>query len=440
VSDDQTLILFGATGDLCGRHLIPALARLFVADELPAGFRVLGTGPQPWDLATFHDHVRTRLTTFAPDLASTAVESFLGRLSYESVDVSDRAAVGGLVSTASDGGALTFYLALPTNLIAATVDGLRSRGLPGSARIAVEKPFGSDLRSAEELNDALARATSDESHVFRVDHFLGMPIVQGLPSAVARLRRDSIPSGSDIATVSILWEETLALEGRAAFYDRAGALKDLLQNHLVQVLCQVLLDDTPALPGSWSERRLQALRAVQLPTAERARTSTRRARYSAGVLHSTDDGATTEVPDYVAERGVDETRHTETFAQVSLHVDTPEWPDTEIVLRAGKAMGGPRRGIAFELRPSPGLPAGELWIDLETQPAAVEPDAHPAIESAPVEQLAYVNVLRDLLSGAYTLSVSREETELAWRIFTPVLEEWAAGTVPLETYPAGTTP
>lgn len=444
--DDQTVILFGATGDLCGRHLIPALARLFVADELPAGFRVVGTGPQQWDLPTFYDHVRKRLASFAPDLAGTATEAFLDRLSYRSVDVLDATAVGGLVGGAVGGGPLTFYLALPTNLIAPTVAALAQQGLPASARIAVEKPFGSDLASAQQLNDALARATSDESHIFRVDHFLGMPTVQALPSAVTRMRRDKVAPGSEISRVSVLWEETLALEGRAAFYDRAGALKDLLQNHLVQILCQVLLEAADTASGGWSDRRRQALQGVQIPTAEQVRTSSRRARYTAGTLLAASDGSTTEVPDYVDEDGVDASRQTETFAEVSLRVDTPEWPDAEFVLRAGKAMGHIRQGLLVEFRQhSPGADVGEVWIDFneppaDEPPAAAPGAAHPAIGSAPLEQLAYVNVVRDLLSGTNSLSVSREETELAWRIFTPVLQEWAAGTVPLETYPAGTTP
>lgn len=356
--DDQTLILFGATGDLCGRHLLPALVRLHVAGELPAGFRLLGTGPQPWDVPTFHDHVRQRLGSFAPDLAGD-IESFLDLTSYRAVDVRDPAAVGDLIGSAS-GEALTFYLALPTDLIAATVEGLAQRGLPASARIAVEKPFGSDLASAEQLNVALARATSDDGHVFRVDHFLGMPTVQALPEAVTRLRRESVAPGSDVTRVSVLWEETLALEGRAAFYDRAGALKDLLQNHLVQILCQVLLSGSGGPQGSWSDRRLQSLRAVRIPTVEQARTS-RRARYTAGTLLAATDGSTTEVPDYVGEKGVDASRQTETFAEVSLHVDTPQWPATEFVLRAGKAMGRIRQGLLLEFRRhSPGPDAGQV--------------------------------------------------------------------------------
>ncbi len=442
VSAHQTLILFGATGDLCGRHLMPALARLFVADELPSGFRVLGTGPQPWDTPTFHDHLRTRLASSAPDLATTDTEAFIARIAYHPVDVLDPAAIGGLVEVASDAASLIFYLALPTNLIAATVEGLGLVGLPPSARVAVEKPFGSDLTSAEDLNAALALVTSDDSHVFRVDHFLGMPIVQALPSTVVGLRRHLLGApGLDVERVSILWEETLALEGRAAFYDRAGALKDLLQNHLLQILCQILLAAPgAAIGGGWSDRRLQALRAVQIPTSDQARTTTRRARYTAGALPTGDGGPPTEVPDYVAEHGVDASRQTETLAQVSLRVDASEWTHTDFLLRAGKAMGRRRCGILIQFRQHSPLPEADVWIDFDQPPAEFPPSAHAAIKSAPLEQLAYINVLRDLLSGRTALSGSRDEAELAWQVFTPVLREWSAGTVPLETYPAGTTP
>lgn len=438
---NQTLIVFGATGDLCGRHLLPALARLFVAGELPAGFRFIGTGPQRWEVAAFQDHVRTRLASFAADLDAGGAEAFIGQLSYRPVDVLDPTAIGELVRSAPRVASLTFYLALPTQLIGPAVDALGQVGLPASARIAVEKPFGSDLASAEDLNAALARVTSDDSQVFRVDHFLGMPVIAALPSTVARLRRSSAaPADSGIAKVSILWEETLALEGRAAFYDRAGALKDLLQNHLLQILCQVTMDGSDATAGGgWWQRRLQALRAVQIPTADQVAATTRRARYTAGTLPATDDGDTVEVPDYIAEEGVEADRGTETFAQVSLQVDAPGWSGTEFVLRAGKAMGRRRCGILAEFRtPTAGADAGARWIDFDVPVAAPGDDA--AVESAPLEQIAYVAVLRDLLSGAGNLSVSRAETELAWRIFTPILQEWTAGTVPLETYPAGTTP
>ena len=437
----QTLVLFGATGDLCGRHLLPALARLFIAGELPVGFDCIGTGPQMWDTATFHGHVRTRLTSFAADLHPADVEAFIGRLSYRPADVLDPIAVGRLLGPAGDDASPALYLALPTYLIAPAVDAVGRAGLPASARIAVEKPFGTDLASARELNAALARVTSDESHVFRVDHFLGMPVVQALPTTVARLLRDRGAAGSDIARVSILWEETLALEGRAAFYDRAGALKDLLQNHLVQVLCQVLLAGTDPMAGGWSGHRRQALESVRIPSADQARTTSRRGRYTAGTLPSAVDGGPVGIPDYVDEQGVDPSRQTETFAQVTVQVGVLDRPDTEVVLRAGKAMGRARRGIAVEFRPhSPGATAGEAWIDLDEPPVDAASADHPAIESAPLEQLAYVNVLRDLLSGSTALSVSRAETEVAWEIFTPVLQEWAAGTVPLESYPAGTTP
>jgi len=444
VAPAQTLIVVGATGDLCGRLLLPALARLYVADELPAGSRFVGAGPQGWDLLTFQDHVRTRLAKFAPDLATDKTDTFVGELSYHHVDVLDPAAFSDLFEDAANGASLTVYLALPTHLIAAAVRAMGLIGRPASLRVAVEKPFGSDLENAEDLNAALARTASDEGHIFRVDHILGMPTVQALPSTLMRLRPQSGASPRpDVTKVSILWEETLALEGRAAFYDRAGALKDLLQNHLLQILCQVTMSSSgESTGGDWSRRRLKALREVQIPTADQARTTTRRARYTAGTLARTGEAAPVEVPDYTAEEGVDASRQTETFAEVSLHVQSSEWSNTRFVLRAGKAMGRRRRGILIQFRQHSHTPgADELWIDLDEPMADAEATSdHLAISSAPLEQIAYINVLRDLLSGSNTLCVSREEADLAWQIFTPTLDQWTAGTVPLETYSAGTTP
>lgn len=440
VPQGQTLIVLGATGDLTGRLLLPAVVRLYQAEELSPDFRFIGAGPQSWDLSTFRDYARTRLATFAPDLPASGREAFLATVGYHQVDVTDPASIGRLLDTWANTSSLTIYLALPTHLVTVAVASLRTAALPATVRVAVEKPFGSDLASAVALNVALARATSDERNIFRVDHILGMPTVQELPLTLPRIDPGSIgSSNSDIAEISILWEETLALEGRAAFYDRAGALKDLLQNHLLQLLCLVIMDaKVEPDGGDLSHRRLKALRAVEIPTTAQARLASRRARYTAGVLARTGGANGTPVPDYTAEDGVNPSRATETLAEVVLRVTSPHWSGTRFVLRAGKALGQRRRGLLIRFQQPT---TADRWIDLDLDlDRSDRPPAEALIGPAPLEQLAYVNVLRNLLEGSNALSVSAEETELAWRVFAPILEQWTAGTVPLESYPAGTNP
>ncbi len=432
--DAQTLLVLGATGDLCGRLLLPALARLHDGELLSDGFRFVGAGPQSWDRGTFQSHARTRLSEHAPDVDVSRREAFLRTVYYHPVDVLDPAAIAGLVDTWGTTGSVILYLALPTNLVAATVSALAESALPDTVRIAVEKPFGSDLPSARALNAALADVTRQD-RIFRVDHILGMPTVQELPARLAPLLRPSAGPPPAVAEISILWEETLALEGRAAFYDQAGALKDLVQNHLLQILCVITMDPAPGpTDDDPSTRRMEALRRVQIPTADQAHS--RRARYTAGVLASTGGAHGARVPDYAAEQGVDPSRHTETLAEVTLFVDAPQWSGVRFVLRAAKAQGARRRGICIRFRGQPSV----LWIDVDRPAVAGDDPPATGFRAAPLEQMAYVNVLRNLLSGSRALSVGAQETELAWQIFTPILQAWSSGAVPLQEYPAGTTP
>jgi len=439
----RTLIVIGATGDLTGRLLLPALARLHQAQELGVGFRLVGASPQQWDQRQFVIHARTALAAHAPDLPPTERESLLLRLEYQQLDVTDSSSLDRLFQAWGDSGELTLYLALPTHLLAATVAALRTSAHPPTMRIAVEKPFGVDLDTAVALNAALTHLIPLQRNIFRVDHVLGMERVQNLTRAITQLPSWSGQHNgltSNIEQVSILWEETLALEGRAMFYDGAGALKDVLQNHLLQILCLIAMADPGRLVEEGGKTdRLAALKAVQVPTAAAAVTSSRRARYSAGRLAALGGGTGRAVPDYIAEDGVDPGRNTETFAEVSFRVDLPVWADTVFVLRAGKALSHRRRGVCIRFREIAGTRAPDVWIDVDDASAA--PPAVSAAEagSAPLEQLAYVNVLRCLLSGSDTLFVTAEETELAWALFAPIMRCWADNQVPLGEYPAGTS-
>ena len=425
-----TLIVIGATGDLTGRLLLPALARLSASGALADDFAFVGAGPAAWTPAGFVDHARARLAEHAADLAQGDPESFLRRVDYQVVDVKDPASLAVLLKPFSATAGVVLYLALPTNMVAITIAALETLTLPPTLRIAVEKPFGEDLPSAVLLNAALHRINPAGDSVFRVDHVLGMPAIAALPSLQAAV--PPIPADAKITEVSILWEETLALEGRAAFYDRAGALKDLLQNHLLQILCMITMEhqSTAAAAESLAERRFAALQAVQIPDVAQAAASSHRARYTAGQLATTNSAAGRLVPDYAAEAGVDPLRQTETLAEVVLRVSTPQWAGTEFVLRAGKAMARRRRGVLLHFTTGPGSAIRQSWIDVDEL-------APGGGGGAPLEQIAYTRVLWSLLSGAFDLSVSALEAERAWAIFAPFMAAWANGDVPLAEYPAG---
>jgi glucose-6-phosphate 1-dehydrogenase len=292
-----------------------------------------------------------------------------------------------------------------------------------------------------ELNRVLARAAGEagEQAIFRVDHALGMATVQNL---LALRRHDpllaAVWDGEHIEQVEVRWEEDLALEGRAGYYDGVGALKDVMQNHMLQVLC-VLAMEPPAGP---SERELRdakfaALRAARPPSPDEAARCTRRARYGAGHIR---DRA---VPAYVDEEGVDPDRGTETFAEVVLEIDTPRWHGTRFVLRAGKALGARHKEAIVRFRATePGGEPDEVRIGLDgpLDIALRLKGMAPMTLTGPSptsDMPPYGHVLLDLLDGGSALSVRGDGAEEAWRVVEPVLDAWREDRVPLEEYPAG---
>ena len=285
----------------------------------------------------------------------------------------------------------------------------------------------------------------------RVQAFLGLrlmnPIVEGLWN------------GMHIAEVRIVWEETLGLEGRAAFYDAAGALKDVLQNHLLQLLALCAMD-APSLssnmevdPQQLRQQKISVLEAVRVPDPNEVALKSRRGQYTQGTLlqeHGSTRAART-VPAYIAEAGVDPSSQTETFAEVLLEVDSQRWRGTTFRLRTGKALAAVRKGIEIHFRPTTsGITGNTLWIGLNG-PNTIELrlnaiDAHhqqvnlPLVGEQPEASLRpYANVLKNCLNHGTELAVSIPEALLAWRIVTPILQAWEDDSVPLETYPAGSS-
>ena len=452
------LVVLGVTGDLAGRFLLPALARLHSAGQVPSDLQVVGAGPQDLDDAAFARHVTERLQEHAGDVPEQARHELLRRVRYRRVDLDEPVSVAAAVhsSAPASGGsdsAVAVYLALPPGLFPAALAALGAAGLPTGSRVAVEKPFGYDLDSAVALNALLARTTGGVGQgSVRVDHVLAMPAVQDL----LRLREpggslEPVWNGTAVEQIEVLWEETLALEGRADFFDRTGALKDVLQNHLLQLLALIAME-LPAPPDQrdLSEAKLDALCAVRPLTPDDVATRTRRARYTSGRLAG---AAGPVVPDYAQENGVDPARGTETFAELVLEVDRPRWAGTRFVLRAGKALARDRKGVLLRFRepvPVPDArlgsrPVEEVWLDLDRAERPAVPERGPTLDPARVpvaapdggERSAYAQVLLDLLSGRSVRSVSAAEAEQAWRIVDPVLQVWAAGTPPVLEYPAG---
>lgn len=461
----QKMVLFGATGDLAGRFLLPALAELFDEGKLSDGFTVVGAARNDLTDEEFRKQAAQRLEQHAAkDVSVDARKALLESLRYSKVDLNDPASVAKAVHAAGNGSnnePVAAYLALPTSVFPAAVAALGEAKLPEGSRIALEKPFGEDLASAKALNEQLRQVTgvNGEHEIFRVDHALGLSTVQNLMGVRLGNRvLEPVWNSNHIEQVQIVWDETLALEGRAAYYDNAGALKDVIQNHLFQILCFIAMEPPISLSEKdLRDRKVDVLRSVRPFTPETVASQTIRARYTAGKLAESEGGRT--VPNYTDEKGVNASRKTETFAEIVLRLDNWRWQGTRFLLRSGKALGKKRKEVLVRFRPVPCLPFGENQPQPQPNELRIGMrgpddlslklngwDAGPPAHLAPLELYtklpapeipAYSRVLIDVLSGDCSLSIRGDEAEEAWRVLTPILQAWKEDKVPLLEYQAG---
>ncbi len=442
------LVVFGATGDLTARFLLPGLAALRAAGHLPDGFRLTSASREQWSTAQFREWANDQLDRHGTSSPRSAREAIVAATEYRQVDVSDPASVA---ATVAGDAAVAVYLALPPALFPVAVAGLDRGQLPPGSRLVLEKPFGEDLESAMRLNQQLA-ALLPESAIFRVDHFLAMTTVQNLlGSRLANRIVESVWNSAHIAEIDIVWEEDLALEGRAGYYDGVGALKDMVQNHLLQLLCLVAMEPPLSLgERDLRDRKLDVLRATRELTESDVLRHTRRARYAAGHIGQRD------IPAYVDEYGVDRGRATETFAEVELRIENWRWSGTRFRLRSGKAFAKEHKEVAVRFREVPHLPFGHTGeetpnvlrfglepegmsldlVGIGAQPNHLTPLTLTG-QMQPSALPAYGRLLLDVLSGDAALSIRGDEAEEAWRVLTPVLSAWAKDLVPMEEYAAG---
>jgi glucose-6-phosphate 1-dehydrogenase len=449
----ERIVIFGATGDLAGRYLMPALAKLYEADRLPPGIKIIGVDRQEWDDEHgFRRLVLDNLERHAGGVSANARATMaVEALEYRQADVTDAESVISALGPLT--GPILAYLALPPAVFAPTLKALMKADLPEGSRIAIEKPFGVNLESARELNRLLHEFLPEQA-IFRVDHFLAwqpFPTIMGLRFANGIF--EPLWDRKYIERVEIVWDETLALEGRAGYFDHAGAFKDLIQNHLLQLMCLTAMEAPTALHRrNLRDRKMDVLRAIRRLSPEEAQRQSVRARYGAGKIGER------HIPAYVDEEGVDPDRETETFAQVTLMIDNLRWAGVPFVLRGGKALARFRGEIAVHFKPVHHLAfqrAGEpqpnvlrlrLWPDQVVLNLNVNGPYNPfdleqlelSADFAPQEFFsAYERLFLDLLEGNTTLFVRADEAEEAWQVVEPVLDAWGKGLVPLLEYPAG---
>ncbi len=443
-----TLLVLGAWGDLTRRLLLPGLGSLLERDPDRA-LRIVGADRAGLDADAFADRLAESLAEGGA--TKEVVDRHRRSTTYHQLDVTDPEAFSAVLAELGDTGRLIIYFALPPAVTELACQTLVSCRLPENTHLAMEKPFGYDLASARCLNALVARLVS-EDRVHRVDHFLGKSTVLNVIALrFANRMIQNVWSAEDIASIEIAYDEELALEGRAGYYDHAGALVDMIQSHLLQVMSVVTMEPPSQISGrELRDAKSAALRATRLWGDDPA-AATRRARYTAGTIGDR------SVPNYLEEQGVDPERDTETMAQVTVEVLNPRWAGVPITLRSGKALGKTRKHIVVNFAATRHLPEGltggdgpdrliiglspdvmelHLTTNTTTDPFTLE-QSTLATDLRHSELDAYSEVLAAILDGETMISVRGDAAEECWRLTDQVLKAWQSGVVPMQDYVAG---
>ncbi|MBB2893409.1 glucose-6-phosphate dehydrogenase [Flexivirga oryzae] len=446
--ESVTLLILGAGGDLTHRLLLPGVGSLLKI-EPTRKVRIIGADRADLSPADWKKRVEEAFDTVP--VPARPKRSVLSRTRYQRTNLLDATELSDLIGSLA--GPLVIYFALPPAVSIGVCKLLEDIDLPAGTRLALEKPFGSDEKTARAFNEQLHRVAPEEQ-IFRVDHFLGRSTVLNLIGLrFANRILQPVWNREHIERVEIIYDEDLALEGRAGYYDKAGALRDMLQSHLLQVLAVFAMESVAELSATEvQDQKNQVLRSTHLWSNSPKRAS-KRARYTAGTI------GRRKVPAYTREKGVDPARNTETLAQVQVEVRNNRWSGVPFTLRSGKALGTPRKQIVAYFRQVPHLPVGfdntaapdkliinlnpgavsfVLTMNAEGSPMDLEQKELRA-ELAPGWMLPYGEVLREVLDGDTMLSVRGDAAESCWRVMDPVLKAWAADRVPMETYPAGSS-
>ncbi len=447
-SNRRTLVILGASGDLTARLLLPGLGQLLL-QRPDLEVELMGVGSVPMTDAQWRRHVRASFATGGVD--ASKLGAVIDASTYRDADATDPEQLGQILAACT--GIPALYFALPPAVTEKVCETLSRMKLPSGIVLALEKPFGTDLVSARRLNRLLATFLP-EKQIHRVDHFLGKSTVLNLLGLrfANRIFEQSWNLGN-IERVEIRYDEQLGLESRAGYYDRAGALIDMIQSHLLQVLAVVAMEppsslDSDDLRGAMA----QALRATRVWDGN-AKTASRRARYTAGTAGNEKMGS------YVSQPGVDPARNTETLAEIAFEVNNWRWAGVPFILRSGKALEDNRKDILITFRPVPHLPTGltgvqspsQLHISMDPRVMHLDLNINGAgdpfeLDSIELEATfadsilgAYGEVLEGILTGDSALSVRGDVAEECWRIVTPVITAWQKNQVPIENYAAGSS-
>ncbi len=461
----STLLLFGATGDLARRMLLPSLYGLDSDGLLPSDLRIIGTARTALDDDAYRQRAVEALREHLPDgfFDQAVADRFLNRLHYVPVDINDQHSFSRLASTIGDPcDGVAIFLSTAPSLFKPTIDGLEAAGLAcPTVRMALEKPLGTDLESSREINDSVA-AAFPEDRIFRIDHYLGKETVQNLLALrFANSMFEPLWNAAHIDHIQITVAETVGVEGRADFYESAGALRDMVQNHMLQLLTLVAMEPpTDFNSTAVRDEKVKVLRALRPIGAADVEALTVTGQYTRGAI----DGA--PVPGYAEEIGHES--QTETFVALKAHIDNWRWKGVPFYLRTGKRM--PMRDteifiqfkdVPYSIFASRGATTKPNKLIIGLQPEeSIElrlMSKTPGLDRGGVRlreipldiglanafseyrrRIAYERLLLDLIEGDPTLFVRRDEVEAQWGWIDRIRAAWAERGLTPKPYGAGT--
>jgi glucose-6-phosphate 1-dehydrogenase len=466
-----TLTIFGVTGDLAHRKLLPALYNLAHEGALPERFNLIGVARREMTDEEFRESARQSIAKFSRrDTDPTVLDGLLGRMRYVGFSFDDQEGYGRLKTLIEQldeqgGGKLNrnYYLSTAPEYFPVIVGALREADLnydpDVDVRCIIEKPFGTDLESALELQRVVEHAFR-EQQVYRIDHYLGKETVQNVMAfRFANFMFEPVWNRNYIDHIQITAAEDIGIGTRAGYYDQAGALRDLVQNHMLQLLTLVCMEPPSSFEADKvRDEKVKVLEAITPPTPEEVRRDTVRAQYAAG----TEGGE--EAVGYLDEDGVPQDSRTETYAALRLEVHNWRWAGVPIFLRTGKHLTRKVTEIAVQLKPVPhlafqshgsvGVQPNQLVLTMQPNEGvslslgAKIPGSSMRIRSVNMEFLygsafmsqspeAYERLILDAMRGEATLFTRNDEVIAQWSIIDPILKAWANDDEPLHTYPSG---
>ena len=455
ISKADTLLLFGATGDLAQRMLLPSLCALHADGLLDPKLEIIGTARSPMNDHEFRNFARAALEKHLPAGRRGPMADFLNRLYYEPLDVTKPEAFSAVAERIGERcNRLAIFLSTAPNLFETTIDGLARAGLTcDGARIGLEKPLGLDLATSREINDAVACAFP-ERRIFRIDHYLGKETVQNLLALrFANVMFEPLWNSRAIAHVQITVAETVGLEKRADFYDQTGALRDMVQNHMLQLVSLVAMEPPASFEAeAVRDEKVKVLRALRPVGPGESVTGQYRGGASGGQI----------VPGYDEELGRDS--DTETFVALKAHVDNWRWKGVPFYLRTGKRLHERVTEILVQFRDVPhsifdaktranklliGIqPEENITLSLMAKVPGLDREGialrevpldirNPDAFSGKVRHIAYERLLLDLIECDQKLFVRRDEVEAQWAWVDAIRAQWAAEGLAPKPYAAG---